>query len=229
MSRPFYWLRLVFSVCAVLPLLAPAQPQTANPALEFVGVSEDGRRFVFSGSDRQFTPWGFNYDHDRANRLLETYWAKEWSTVTADFEEMKQLGANVVRIHLQVSRFMKSEREMNRESLTQLARLLTLAEKTGLYLDITGLGCYDKQDVPRWYNKLDEQRRWVVQARFWEAVAGACSNSPAVFCDDLMNEPVVTEDIKGRDWTPGAFGDRYFVQRLTLDFQGRKPSKLRAV
>ena len=36
-----------------------------------------------------------------------------------------------------------------------------------------------------------------------------------------MNEPVLTEDKKGREWTPGAFGDRYFVQRLTLDFAGR--------
>ena len=44
---------------------------------------------------------------------------------------------------------MKSAAETNRESLEQLARLLALAEKTGLYLDVTGLGCYDKKDVPR--------------------------------------------------------------------------------
>jgi hypothetical protein len=30
-----------------------------------------------------------------------------------------------------------------------------------------------------------------VQARFWRAVAGRCADSPAVFCYDLMNEPVV--------------------------------------
>jgi len=211
-----------------MPLLVQAQPDTqpTKPTLDFIRVSEDGRHFVFSSSGRQFTPWGFNYDHDRDNRLLETYWEKEWSTVEDDFTEMKKLGANVVRIHLQVSSFMKSARETNGESLAQLARLLTLAEKTGLHLDVTGLGCYDKKDVPNWYNKLNEQQRWDVQARFWEAVATTCSNSPAVFCYDLMNEPVVTEDKKGGDWTPGAFGDRYFVQRLTLDFRGRDPRKI---
>jgi len=47
-----------------------------------------------------------------------------------------------------------------------------------------------------------------------------------VFCYDLMNEPVVTEDKKARDWTPGAFGDRYFVQRLTLDFAGRTQKQI---
>ena len=198
----------------------------AKPRLEFVRISPGGRRFVLADSGAEFRPWGFNYDHDTSNRLLETYWQAEWSAVTGDFAEMKQMGANTVRIHLQVSRFMNSVQATNRASLDQLARLVRLAEQTGLYLDITGLGCYDKQDVPRWYNELDEAQRWNVQVRFWAAVAETCRDSPAVFCYDLMNEPVLTEDKKGRDWTPGAFGDRYFVQRLTLDFAGRTPTQI---
>ncbi len=209
-------------------MLAPAQPncQAGKAQPECIRVSQDGRRFVLPGSGSDFRPWGFNYDHDASNRLLETYWIQEWNAVAGDFEEMKQLGANTVRIHLQVSRFMKSARKPKRKSLAQLTRLLTLAERNGLYLDITGLGCYDKKDVPNWYNKLNEAKRWDVQARFWDAVAETCKNSPAVFCYDLMNEPVLTEDKKDRDWTPGAFGDRYFVQRLTLDFQGRSPKEI---
>ena len=192
----------------------------------FIRVSQDGRHFEFSGTEAEFRPWGFNYDHDASNRLLEDYWNEEWQAVQADFQEMKDLGANTVRVHLQVSKFMKSAFETNQESLEQLKRLVKLAERTGLYLDVTGLGCYKKEDVPPWYNALSEGKRWEVQSRFWEAVAGACSKSPAVFCYDLMNEPVVTEDRKNRDWTPGAFGNRYFVQRLTLDFAGRSPQAI---
>ncbi len=221
-------LLIVVNLCGVLPAGAAEQPQKrpGKPALEFIQVSKDGRHFIRSDSGTVFTPWGFNYDHDAANRLIETYWNKEWETIAGDFAEMKQLGANTVRIHLQVSRFMNSPTNTNRDSLDQLARLIALAEETGLYLDVTGLGCYDKQDVPAWYNQLDEKPRWAVQARFWEAVAAICRNSPAVFCYDIMNEPVVTEDKKDRDWTPGAFGDRYFVQRLTLDFAGRSPKQI---
>jgi len=204
----------------------PPECSAGSAELQFVRVGKDGRHFVFLGSGSEFRPWGFNYDHDASNRLLETYWTKEWNAVAEDFKEMKQLGANTVRIHLQVSRFMKSARETNRKSLERLALLLTLAETSGLYLDITGLGCYDKKEVPKWYNKLEEGTRWEVQARFWEAVAETCKNSPAVFCYDLMNEPVLTEDEKHRDWTPEAFGDRYFVQRLTLDFRGRSPKQI---
>jgi hypothetical protein len=193
---------------------------------EFIRVSKDHKGFVFSGSGKKFTPWGFNYDHDRSNRLLEYYWKEEWNTVVSDFREMKELGANTVRIHLQVSRFMNSEVEMNQEALDLLARLVKLAEQTHLYLNVTGLGCYDKADVPKWYNDLDEERRWAAHARFWEAVVKVCKDSPAIFCYDLMNEPVVTEDKKGRDWTPGAFGDRYFVQRLTLDHRGRDSKQI---
>ncbi|MBN2507750.1 MAG: cellulase family glycosylhydrolase [Verrucomicrobia bacterium] len=211
---------------------APPGTESVIPAgkreMEWVQVSKDGRGFVLAGSGAAFRPWGFNYDHDAANRLLETYWKEEWNAVAGDFEEMKQLGANTVRVHLQVSRFMTSAREPNRESLGQLACLLALAARTGLYLDLTGLGCYDKKDVPAWYNALDERPRWDVQARFWSAVAETCRHSPAVFCYDLMNEPVLTEDKHGRDWTPGAFGDRYFVQRLTLDFAGRTPRQIAA-
>jgi hypothetical protein len=90
-----------------------------------------------------------------------------------------------------------------------------------LYLDLTGLACYHKADVPAWYDALPEQDRWEVQARFWEAVAGRCAQSPAVFCYDLMNEPVVPGGKKETDWLLGELGGKHFVQRLTLDPAGR--------
>src|SRR5437016_14319160 len=147
-----------------LALLLLLYAVSSNMFGQVIRVSKDGKHFVFSGSALKFTPWGFNYDHDAANRLLESYWKDQWAAVAGDFEEMKALGANTVRIHLQVSRFMKSAEKPNPESLEQLARVLDLAKKNGLYLDITGLGCYDKEDVPRWYNELSERPRWDVQA-----------------------------------------------------------------
>ena len=137
---------------------------------------------------------------------------------------MKQMGANVgVRVHLQVSRFMEAPDRAHRESLERLAKLLGLAEKIGLYLDITGLGCYRTADVPAWYDALAEQDRWAVQARFWEAVAKVGSRSPAVFCYDLMNEPIVPgEKREPGQWYSGKpFGGFDFVQFIALDPGGR--------
>jgi hypothetical protein len=103
-----------------------------------------------------------------------------------------------------------------------LAKLIELAEQQGLYLDLTGLGCYHKRDVPAWYDKLDEQSRWEVQARFWQAVAGRCAKSPAIFCYDLMNEPVVPGGRRANgDWLGPPFAGSHFVQFITLDQRGR--------
>jgi len=134
---------------------------------------------------------------------------------------MKQLGANVVRIHLQLGRFMQGPAEPNEAALDKLAQLVELAERGRLYLDITGLACYHKADIPCWYDRLRENARWEVQARFWEAVATRCASSPAVFCYDLMNEPVVPGNGKETDWLLGELGGKFFVQRIALDLAGR--------
>jgi hypothetical protein len=197
-----------------------AQTQGAATQMRSVRVSEDKRGFVLDDGS-PLVAWGFNYDHDEEGRLLEDYWGIEWSKVQEDFREMKDLGANVVRIHLQLGKFMRQPEEPNEVALTRLARVVELAERTRLYLDVTGLGCYHKKDVPAWYDGLSEQDRWAVQTRFWEAVAGRCGGSPAIFCYDLMNEPILPGDKKETEWLLGELGGKFFCQRLTLDLAGR--------
>jgi hypothetical protein len=198
---------------------APAQEPSTVP---WVVVSKDKKGFVLEPSGEPFVPWGFNYDHDSAGRLIEDYWTDEWATVEAHFDQMKKLGANVVRVHLQVGKFMTAPDRANEKALDQLDKLLRLAEKQRLYLDLTGLGCYHKKDVPVWYDKLPEKERWAVQAAFWRAVAGRCKNSPIVFCYDLMNEPVVAGGKrKDGDWLAGDFGGKHFVQFINLDQRDR--------
>jgi hypothetical protein len=100
--------------------------------------------------------------------------------------------------------------------------LLKLAGETELYLDLTGLGCYHRKDIPEWFEALGEQDRWDVQARFWEAIARTCAESPWVFCYDLMNEPILPGEGKPEaDWLAGELGGKFFVQRITLDLAGR--------
>ena len=221
---------VVFS--ALIGAACPAraqEPRVASPPrkLERIRPSEDGKHFVREGTTDRFVPWGFNYDRDDSGRLLEDYWGDEWATVAGDFREMKALGGNVVRVHFQVGRFMKAADRPDEENLTRLSKLVRLAEETGLYLDVTGLGCYHKQDVPRWYGDLDESARWDVQARFWKAVAGACKGSPAIFCYDLMNEPILTGGEGKEDWLPGPpLGGKHFVQRITTDAKGRADKEI---
>jgi hypothetical protein len=208
---------------SILATLAIAFPLAAAEPMERIRVSMDNKGFVLDPSGKKFIPWGFNYDHDSKGRLIEDYWFDEWDAIKGDFAEMKALGANVVRIHLQFGKFMAAADKPNEKSLDRLGDLLKLAETTGLYLDLTGLACYHKKDVPEWYDKLSEADRWSAQADFWTAIARKCKDSPAVFCYDLMNEPVVPGGKrKDGDWLGPPFGDKHFVQVITLDQAGRK-------
>ena len=110
-------------------------------------------------------------------RLLGT----EWETVRSDFQEIKELGANLVRVHLQLGKFMVAADTPNTKSLAKLSDLLGLAEELGLYLDITGLGCYHKRDTPPWYDALAEGERWKVQASFGRLSPGPAVNHPRFF------------------------------------------------
>jgi hypothetical protein len=206
---------------ALLLLIGLASPAIAQP-LEFVRVGDDGKSFAAADSGRAVQLWGVNYDHDRDGRLLEDYWRDQWPTVVADFQEIKALGANSVRIHLQFGRFMDSPDEPNGANLAQLAKLVQLAETSGLYLVLTGLGCYHQPDVPAWYDQLSEPDRWQAQAKFWQAIARVGKNSPAVFAYDLMNEPILPGDTPETSWLGKPLGDKHFVQRIALDLAGRR-------
>ena len=189
--------------------------------LQHIRVSDDGTHFVEDASQQRFIVWGVNYDHDSSGRLLDEYWLTEWNKVVEDFREIKELGANCVRVHLQLGKFMDTQDKPNTKAFEQLRNLVALAEEMGIYLDITGLACYHKQNIPKWYDELDEEDRWAVQAVFWESVAQTCKDSPAIFCYDLMNEPILPGKTAESDWLTGELGGKYFVQRLTLDLKGR--------
>ena len=218
----------LFAVATLcITLVVCISQANSQPPLPTIHVSQDKLHFEDS-TGKAFRVWGVNYDHDDAGALIEDYWIRDWPRVEEDFAEIQALGANVVRVHLQVAKFMSTAEKPNEVSLKKLGELLQLAERLHLYLDITGLGCYHKADLPAWYDPLDETARWQVQARFWRAIAETCSSSPAVFCYDLMNEPILPGDKPETEWLTGELAGKHFVQRLTLDLKGRSREQVAA-
>lgn len=216
---------MLVALCFAPPPGAAAGSKSDHEArgkLERVQVSKNGQGFALTPSGRELKPWGVNYGNN--GRLIEDFWDAEWETVAGDFREMKALGYNVVRVHLQLGKFMAAPDRMNQKSLDQLGRLLKLAEETGLYLDLTGLACYRKSDTPSWYDPLSEEERWAVQARFWRGIADRCAGRPAVFCYDLINEPLSPSGArKPGEWYSGnLLGGLDFLQYIALDQRERE-------
>jgi hypothetical protein len=208
--------------CLLLAVSIPA-------AASWIAVDKSGRGFVASPSGDLFIPWGFNYSRDEKFRLIEDYWDTDgpegWAKVERDFRAMKQLGANVVRLHLQFAKFMDAPGKPNQASLARLGKVAALAEELGLYLDITGLGTYRAADVPAWYSNSAEKERWAAQAQFWEAVARVGADSPAIFAYNLMNEPLATASKRpAGEWThPAEMEGLRYVEYIDLNPAGRKP------
>ena len=217
--------RLAKFVCiavGAILLLADSLIGQEPVALERVRVGESGKGFVVGEAGKPFPVRGFNFDRYHDGRLLEDFWIEEWSLVEQAFRDMKKLGANATRIHLQVGAFMSAPDQVKPEALERLEKLIALAEAEKIYLNLTGLGCYHKQDVPAWYDALPENERWEVQANFWRAVAEAGKNSGAIFCYDLMNEPVVAAGQKPqKDWLGPGFAGKHYVQFINKSLEGR--------
>lgn len=179
-----------------------------------------GGEFIDSYGN-SFFPWGFNYTNSEGVDLIEDNWDDKviWEIITDDFQEMKNMGANVVRIHLQYHRFMLNPLTPNIKALNKLKDLVELAESKGLYLLITGLAAYRKSDQPDWYAQLNDSSRWEAHKVFWENIAKHVGDNSAVFAYDLINEPVVGVGCKVKDdcsWLPGKdFGGYHFIQNIS--------------
>ena len=218
---PLHSASLLIAITLLLdgPSLAaePPAPST-QPRMQKIRIADDGKHFILADSGERFIPWGFNY-LGQFGSLVEESWATDWPRLERDFADMHKLGANVVRVHLQFSTYMNSATETNAAELERLRKMLDLARANYLYLDITGLSCYRLAKVPAWYDALGEADRWQAQANFWEAIAKTCAEHPAVFCYDLMNEPVIGGPPKPGEprWLAGELGGFHFVQRLSIE------------
>jgi hypothetical protein len=187
------------------------------PRMEVVRVAPDNKGFILTPSQKPFIPWGHNYG---VNEPAETG-DIDWARISRDFDDFHNMRANVARIHLQVPHYMDGPGKPNARALAELSHLLKLAEQKGVYLDITGLASYHIKHRAAWYDALADKDRWAAQACFWEAVSRTCAKSAAVFCYDLINEPVAGGQRKD-GWYGGRMGDYEFVQHLSLD-QGDRP------
>jgi hypothetical protein len=168
--------------------------------------------------------WGMG-DHAPINAYFDHPTAANLAVLKVELRAAHALGANSMRIYLQLGQVMATPTKPRQRTLTALTRLLALAQRDRIYLDITGDLVWQPARAPAWYDQLPVQRRWQVQARFWKAVAHAASTSPAVLCYELTSEPIVSP-------TPGYYygqiGNWSFVQSIATAQGGQANALARA-
>ena len=217
-SRPVRCLALFVLLALTVSL---AGLGTTHAAAKMPLVRAHGAE-LHTGGDR-FIAYGFNYGtleyFDRPN-------AKRLGAVRRDFERMRRMKVNTVRVFLELPQFMSSANRPNRRALQGLSALLRMAQAKGIYLDITGNLVWRPGRRAAWYERLEERERWQVQARFWRAVANRARSSNAVFTYELTSEPLIPTGGPVSGWYTGRFGGYDFGQYLVRDLRGRDPYQL---
>jgi len=99
-------------------------------------------------------------------------------------------GSNIIRICLQLDKFMTSKNTFNQSQFDKLYEFLDLAAKYDIYVIINGANTWVSANQPDWLNFISEQDRWLTQANFWQEIARQVGSHPAVAWYSLINEPL---------------------------------------
>jgi hypothetical protein len=186
-------------------------------------VKAKGSALVAGG--RPFRAFGFNHMF----QVLPTldYLAKPTPAglrrVRRDFSKARRLGANTMRVFLELPAFMSGPLHVRQDQLEALRRVIRAAENRRLYLDLTGALDWHQSPSSDWYDELTEGARWRTQERFWRAVARVTRISNAVLLYELTSEPATCDS---GAWHAAEMEGHWFIQCITRWFNGRDPYPL---
>jgi hypothetical protein len=168
---------------------------------------------LYAGA-KPWRAWGMNWgvgDHAPVIAYFDHPTAANLAVLRTELATARAMGANSMRIYLELGEVMATPTRPREQTLVALQRLLALAQQDRVYLDITGDLVWRPLQAPRWYGRMAWQARWRVQANFWKFVARVASSSPAVLCYELTSEPTVASTL---GYYYGQIGNWWFVQSI---------------
>lgn len=201
------WCVACLTIAIVDAAVTPARAQASMPRISV----RAGR--LYAGS-KPWRAWGLNWGvgtHEPLQDYFDHPTTAHLAVLRTELATAKHMGANSMRIYLQLAEVMVAPNQTRPSTLAALTRLLALAERDHIYLDITGDLVWQPLRAPAWYARLGWRARWQVQARFWRAVAKAAAPSDAVLCYELTSEPIVAQTA---GYYYGDTAGRWFVQSV---------------
>lgn len=181
-------LRLFWAlVVAVTGASAVAAPLTQ------VRVSASGKGFV-DGIGGRWVPFGVNYFRPGTGWAPQLWKQFDEAETRRDFELMRSMGVNCVRVFLTYGSFMQEAGVLDDEGLLKLDRFLELAEAAGIYVQPTGPDHWE--GLPTWArgDRVADERVLTALQAFWRQLTARYRGRAVVMGYDLLNEPEVRWD-----------------------------------
>ncbi|MBN2011568.1 amidohydrolase family protein [candidate division KSB1 bacterium] len=163
---------------------------------EFIKVADDGWHFETSVSQQPFLPFGVNY-FDPGTYHAEPYVAYDIigafdsTDVDRQLREIRNLGANIVRIFLTVKSFEPDLFVSNETSFQKLDKLIRIAKQHHLRIIFDLIN--DWEGTAPWESwELYADETTLQGYEFYlKSLGTRYSNEPAIFAWSLKNEPYV--------------------------------------
>lgn len=217
---PFILVLAAGPLSCVSPALEEVSPSDQLPARDIGAAMEP---ITVCGEDlcrgeKRFRVFGVqNLEGDFERAFHREGSPEQRAAMAARFEAVRALGANTMRIHLQLFDFIGRDDEgglvVRPGAFDNLSFLLDLARREGLYLLVSANNTWIPGDVPAWYDELAYRERWDVQAFFLEHLTRSAASSPAVLAFELMSEPI-TQEAADAPWYSGELDGYFFAQAI---------------
>jgi hypothetical protein len=128
--------------------------------------------------------------------------AAERAQVAQDIYSNRRMGANTIRLHMDLWWFItgpdKDTLEMVQAPLDNLVYFLNVCKQNGVYVLLSGNNVWDITIFPEWYDNLDDYHdRWDVSEFYWAGIAQAVvdsGHSTTVLAYELISEPYTSAD-----------------------------------
>jgi len=133
---------------------------------------------------------GFSTDQGSGGSHSVTNGVVGLPSIEYDFAVLKANGSNIIRICLQLDKFMSDLNTVRTDQLNNLKNFLDLAAKYDIYVVVNGANTWVSANQPDFLTWASQEERWSAMATFWQAVATKVKSHPAVAWYSLINEPV---------------------------------------
>ncbi len=181
---------VVLLFAAAAPSGAASDDQTAGTALPKVRIAADGRTFD-SADGKPFVPLGVNYYRPGTGWAPQLWKQFDADATRRDFEKMKDLGVNCVRVFLSFGSFYQEPGRLDPAGLAKFDEFLSMAEAAGIYVHPTGPDHWE--GLPEWArtDHYADERTLEALEQFWRLFAARYRGRNVLFAYDLKNEPAV--------------------------------------
>ncbi len=162
----------------------------AAEKLQKIVISKDAKGFE-TKDGKPFVPWGVNYFRPEMGWAPKIWKMFDPSSTRKDFERLRKMGCNCVRVFLTYNEFLTSPDNVNEDGLKKLDEFLTIAEEMGIYVHPTGPDHWE--GLPDWAkgDRISDEKVLKALDMFWKTVASRYKGRNVLFAYDLLNEPSV--------------------------------------